>query len=488
MSKPRTPLSMRQATIIQFISRYSSVIVQLVITMVLARHLTPDEFGTVGIVTIFTNFFIMVSDLGLGSGIIQYQELTERDICGLFRLSFWMSVLLAALFMALSLPATLLYKNELLIRLFIAAAPGVFFSVFNVVPNGVLLREKRFMAVGIRLVVVNALSGLVAILLALAGAGCYALVAQFSVSSALLFLWDTVASGIRIRREPMLKPLRTIFSFSIFQFAHSVVTYFSRNLDNLMIGYFFGSAPLGYYDKAYKLSNYPLIGFSSVIESVLHPYLADLQHDSDAIYQRFVEIARGVFAVGILVSTCCMAASEEIIALMFGDQWQAAVPLFRAISVSIMFQMVTTLTGAVFKSLGKTREMLYTTIINTGIVFLAVSGGVIAKSLLLVAVLVSAAYCLNPLATFGILVVKGFRKPIRPFVRTFLPQLLSAVLMLGIAFALYTLLKGIALPLGPLLPLALKTALCAAVYALLLLLTGQWRCLSFLVSKTKKEA
>ena len=504
-------LSIRQAAAVQFASKYSNIAVQLVISMVLARLVTPAEFGIVALVTVFTSFFALLSDMGISAGIVQHKELDDADLSGLFLFSVGLAVALAALFALLSIPAGVVYdgleagrgQGDLLRSLFLVSSAGMFFSALNTVPDGILRRQKRFLAIGIRLVVVNLVTGCVAIAMAFAGAGCYALVAQFVLSSVLVFLCNFVLSGLRVRRVSVMRPLKAVWGFSSFQFAHGFVTYFCRNLDNLLVGTFFGSAALGFYNKAYRLSTYPVAGFTSVVASVLHPYLSDRQDRPDEIYDRFVRLTQGVFVVGIAVSACLVAAPDETVEVLFGEQWGASAPLLCALAVSVMFQMCTSLTGAIFQSLGATRDMFMSTVVNTAITVVAICLGVASGDLLVLAVLVSASFCVNPIATYYYLVPRAFGRPLGAFARTIAPQLVVAVAMMVVAFVLQwasgptgtlgtfasveafeqvalSVQLGTATQLGvgffaALAMLLLKVVACLAVYAFLLAVTGQWR-------------
>ena len=480
MSAKRQP-SIRQAAMIQFVSKASNVVVQIAVVMVLARLVTPGEFGLMAIVTVFTSFFVLVSDMGLSTGIVQYPELDSDDLSGLFLFSAIVSVVLAVLFALLSFPVSALFGAGQLRELFLFAAVGVFFAALNSVPNGILRREKRFFAMGIRLVAVNVATGGAAVALALAGAGCYALVAQFVLSCALSFAWNMVLSGLRVRRVPMLKPLKVVFGFSAFQLAHGFVNYFSRNMDNLLVGLFFGSTTLGLYDKAYRLSTYPVGAFNSVIASVLHPFLAEYRDDSGEIYRRFLKLIKGLFAIGVFVSACCVAASDEVMVVAFGGQWSGAGVLFMALVASAMFQVVSSMTGPVFQSLGRTREMFLTAVANTAIALAAILCGVASGDVVVLACLVSLSYFLNPIATFYLLVAHAFCMPIAPFVREMLPQLAVAAIMLAAGVAVRVLVDWCALPFWPVVPLVAKSGVCAAGYAALLAATGQWRYVQMLI-------
>ena len=185
-------------------------------------------------------------------------------------------------------------------------------------------------------------------------------------------------------------PLRAIWGFASFHMAHSFVNYFSRNMDNLLVGVAFGGAALGYYDKAYRVSGYPVGGFTSVVASALHPYLSDYRDRPEEIYARFAGLTRAMFAVGILMSACLVAAPGEVVAVLFGDRWGDAALLLRALGASAMFQMVTSLTGAVFQGLGATREMFRSAVVNTAVMLCAMGAGVASGDVAVLAALVSA--------------------------------------------------------------------------------------------------
>lgn len=146
--------------------------------MVLARLLTPEQFGTVAVVTVFLAFFNILADLGISTAIVQYKDLTEDECDGLFFFSLLMGAALALAFCVLGLPVSAIYGDAELVPLCCASAPAVLFATLNMVPNGLLLQRKRFRSISLRLVVASLGSGALAVGLALVGAGCYALVAQ----------------------------------------------------------------------------------------------------------------------------------------------------------------------------------------------------------------------------------------------------------------------------------------------------------------------
>lgn len=459
---------MRGAAILQLASKYSGVIVQLVLTVVLARILTPSEFGLVATVSVFTNFFAVLSDLGVSVGIVQYRDLTEDDVAGLLNISLLLGLALSVSFCILAGPISRLYGESSLAPLCSFASLSVFFATANAVPNGVLLRGKRFADISLRYVVVSVLSCVASCALAFFGAGAYALAANSVLASMGTFFWNMKASGVRPHRAPLLPPLRKIGRYSGFQALSTFVNYFSRNLDNMLMGLAFGPSALGLYDKAYKLTTYPNTYLTGVVSSVLQPFLSEHQDDRELIWDRFITLTKLCFALGIGAVSVFIAASPEVVEIMYGTQWSESASMLRVLGVSVAFQMCTSMTGAVYQSLGATDWAFRSTVVNTSITVFAVLFGVWTGNVMCLCALVSLAYCVNPAATYWYLVRRSFGRPIGDFCREFRVLLLDATLLWLSSFVLGGFSFGTAT-----LSLIVKLILIAIIYCVVLLLSRQ---------------
>ena len=460
-------MSMRAAALFQFGSKYVSMGAQLVITMVLARLIAPEDFGLVAIVTVFTGLFSLLSDMGVGVAIVQYRDLTEEDYGALFGFSALLALGLTAAFCAASPLIAAFYGDARLIPLCCAASPQLLFATLNMVPSGLMLKERRFDAIGIRLVCATVASGAVAIGLALGGAGCYALVVQSGLSAFIVLAWNLAARGVRYVSLRFKGPLRRIFSYSAYQFGFSLINYFSRNLDNMLIGRFMGSAQLGYYDKAYKLTGYPLSAFSSVIGSIIQPYMAEHQDEPDAIFNCFMRVEKLLSLVGAAVAAVFLCAPSEIIQVFYGPGWESAIPVFAVLGVSVYFQMMGNPSGAFFQSLGRTDYMFRVGLINTCITLVGLCIGLVGGSILTVAYGIAAAYCLHMFSIAYFLIHKGFGQGYG-CLKAFLPEIccgVAAACICGLVFSFVEL------------PLVASLAAKIALVGLLLLLsykaTGQ---------------
>lgn len=419
-------MGMRAAAVFQFGSKYISMGASLVITAVLARLIAPADFGLVAIVTVFTGLFALLSDMGVGSAIIQYQDLTEEDYGGIFGFSVILALGLTALFCALAPLIAIVYSDDRLIGLCLAASPMLFFSTLNMVPNGLMLKDRRFDKVAIRLVAATVISGTIAIFAACWGVGAYAIILQTVISSVVVFFWNLFSRPIRHISIHFKAPLRRIFSYSAFQFGFSLINYFSRNLDNMLIGRFLGSAQLGYYDKAYKLTTYPLSAIASVVGTIVQPYMAQHQDEPDVIFNCWLKIEKLLSLVGAIVSAVFFCCSSEIIDIFYGPGWDSATPVFAVLSISIYFQMMGNTSGAFFQSTGHTDFLFREGLINTGITILGLFAGLVTGSILGIAYGIATAYCLHELTIAYYLVHRSFGKSLS-CLKVFLPEILLSV-------------------------------------------------------------
>lgn len=457
-------MGMRAAAVFQFGSRYISMGASIVITAVLARLISPTDFGLVAIVTVFTGLFTLVSDMGVGTAIIQYQDLTEEDYGSIFGFSAILALGLTAIFCAVSPLIAMVYNDERLIGLCLAASPTLFFATINMVPNGLMLKDRRFDKVAIRLVVATVFSGTLAIVAAFCGVGAYAIILQTVISSAIVFFWNFFTRPIHHISLHFAAPLRRIFSYSAFQFGFSLINYFSRNLDNMLIGRFLGSAQLGYYDKAYKLTTYPLSAISSVVGGIIQPYMAEHQDEPDVIFNCWMKIEKLLSLIGAVVSAVFFCCSAEIIEVIYGPGWEQSIPVFGVLSISVYFQMMGNTSGAFFQSAGHTDYLFRGGLINTSITFVGLFIGLASGSILGIAYGIAAAYCVHEATLVYYLLYRSFGKT-PSCLKAFLPEIVVSIIACGVCFLVFSFIDLALVP-----SLALKLTIIFGIMAL-----GYWR-------------
>lgn len=427
-------ISIKKAALINAVSKYSTLIINLVINAILARLLTPDEFGIVAVTTVFTTFFGVIADMGMGSAVIQNKKLTNSDVNNIFSFTVYLALVLSLAFAALSIPLSIFYKNRIYIPLGLLLAVSIMFSTLNMIPNAMLMKEKRFVSVGVRNILVCVLSSIISIVLALLGFGCYTLVLHSLLNGAMIFAWNYKLTRPKFVFKYGKESIRKIRSFSVFQFSFSIVNYFARNIDNLLTSKFMGAAMLGYYDKAYKLMLYPVNNLTHVITPVLHPILSEHQNDKKYIYDKYVQLIKFLSLLGIFITTFCYNASEEIITIIYGNQWVKAIPCFQILSLSVWSQMLLATTGSIFQSIGKTKLLFITGCCTSAMTIGFIIEGLLEKNIESVARNIALSYNIQFIFSFFMLIHKGLGFKLHKFLIKLLPDIFMIVILLLIGY------------------------------------------------------
>lgn len=300
-----TTNSLKRASIINMVSKYSVVLLGLIFNAILARILTPDDYGVVAIATVFTNFFVLFSDMGIGAAVIQNKDLTDTDTNRIFTFTLFLGIALNILFSALSIFLVKIYDNSIYYKIGPLLGVSLAFSAFNMVPNAVLMKSKKFLMVGIRTILTGLMGYIAAVVIALLGGGCYAIVIQSIITSFLVFVWNIISTGLKPNTKNITISIKKIWGFSSYQFGFNIVNYFSRNMDNLLAGYYFGSAQLGFYDKAYRLMRYPVDNLTNIITPSIQPILSEHQNDCKYVLERYNKLAKTLSILAIYVTVTC---------------------------------------------------------------------------------------------------------------------------------------------------------------------------------------
>ena len=474
--------SLRKAVVIQFGAKYLNVIIQIGLTMILARLLAPEVHGTMAIVTVFISLFSIISNMGISAAVVQYRDLDLEDCSALFSFTLFLGLGLLALFCLVSLPISLLYSDAMLVPYMCFGSLSVLFNAINMVPNGLLMREKRFMALGLRLVISSVVSGAISVVLAMQGFGVYALVASNVLQAGVSCMWNLAASHIKLGRWHFMRPLRRIFKFSAFQFGSQLVQYFARHFDNMAIGFAFGNAALGVYDKGYKLAKYPIEIIPSTLNPVLKSFFSAAQDDAEAFFDLYFKVEKALSVCGCFITAFCVASAEGLILLAFGDQWTNAIPVFRWLSVSIVFQMVNYVVFSVLEGLKRTDYLFRLTLITTAVIIGLLLIGCAIGNLELTAALVSLGFVLFTVPNLYYVIHKAFGKSVVAWLKGFAPEFISGIVVLVALFALDTVL-----PCGPIATMFINLGVAVVIYALLMWRLGQLGYLKMLVRGKKKK-
>ncbi|MFT8917055.1 MAG: lipopolysaccharide biosynthesis protein [Oenococcus sp.] len=443
---------LRRGVFYTAIGKYSSLIANFIVNMILSRILSPRDYGIVAALMVFMPFFLLLSELGVGPAIIQSRILNKFDLSSIFKVLTLFSLVLSAVFGFSGFFLVSFYHSTVYYGLAWAMAPILFFSIMAIVPMAIMQREQRFKELNLINFFAYTSGGLSGILAALSGLGYYALVFTNAVPAIMNFLWIYWKSDFHIKKGFSLQSYKKISSYSNNQLGFGLVNYFSRNLDNILVGRFLGPSALGFYNKSYQLLTYPNTVFTAVVTPVLQPVLANYIDDVNAVRESYLKIIRILFLVGIPLSLFLCLNSRLVILFIFGNQWQPAILPFRIFTFSIWIQIVISTTGSIFQAMNLPRLLLILGGVNTLITVSFIVIGIWLGNISTVALLVDLAYFINFFLTFSFLMKNAlagsmsqlFNQMWRPLISGVLPTLMDGLFLYLGVFASSVFLQTIA--------------------------------------------
>lgn len=471
-------MEIKKAAFINAIGKYSKIFLSLIVNAILARILSAEDYGVVAVITVFSTFFTTFSDMGFGPAIIQNKDLSSEDIDNIYSFTVYISIFLMIVFAICAFPIAMFYGDKVYISLGQMLSVSLLFNALNMVPNGILNRDKKFIAIAIRTVVVYVVAAIVTIILAFMGLRYYALAIQAILTAFFTFIWNYVTTRPKFHLHFKMESIKKVLNYSGYQFAFNLVNYFSRNLDNLLTGKFMGSAELGYYNKAYTLMLYPVNNLTGVISPVLHPILSDYQDHLDVIYKKYMKIVRLLSCIGLYVAPVCFLASEEIITILYGPNWGKSVICFQFLAIAIIPQMINSSAGSIFQAIGNTKLLFTNSCINTGITVIAILVGVLGgKNIQTLSMCVAIAYLCHFVTAFTMLIKMGFKYKMSDFVKELLPELFILIVML-VAVKLYPIHIA-----GTIISTIVKCAYLGIVYVATLLVSKEYKLFVSLIKR-----
>lgn len=346
-------------------SQGATIATQMVCGVVLARLLSPSEFGLMALVTLVQTFIQRVfKDLGTGSAIVQRKEASPQLLSSVFFLNFGWGALLTLAVLALADPLGWLMGDGEVVPLLRVACFSFVISSLGLVPMAVIRRKLNYRLLAVLNYLSFSASLLIAVALAAAGMGVWAMVVGGLSGSVLVLVLSWLTSGWRPIRHFDRADIREISSYSLNLTGYQLALYFTLQGDRLIIGRFVGTLALGYYSMATRLFLTPIQLFSTVFSEVLFPALSRVQDDRQTVGDAVVRAtAVGCFALCPLLIGLSVV-SRPLVKVLVGEQWLPAAPLISILALVGVVSVVQANNTTVFRSVGRTDLQLRSGIIT----------------------------------------------------------------------------------------------------------------------------
>jgi len=332
-------------------------ILQMCSTVVLARLLTPQDFGLIAMVTAVTRFVVMFKDMGLSMATVQKAEINHGQISTLFWINVALSLGVMLVTAALAPVVAWFYVEPRLTWITLALAGVFVFGGLTVQHQALLRRNMRFGSLALIGIIEMVVGIVAAIIAAWYGAGYWSLVLMQLAGAIAGAIAVWVACGWRPGPPVRRSGVRPMLRFGGYLFGHDFLNYFFRNLDKILVGRFSGQFSLGLYSKACGLLLLPLNQLHAPVSAVVVPALSRLQKDSTKYKQFYLRAVYFMSFVTMPVYIFIFTHTEETIRLVLGNQWLQASHFFRILCVAAIYRPVASTTGWLYMSSGRTNKM-----------------------------------------------------------------------------------------------------------------------------------
>ncbi|HTY76569.1 MAG TPA: MOP flippase family protein [Candidatus Bathyarchaeia archaeon] len=374
-------MSLKQATIsgLKWTSAASAGVAALnfLKTVVVARILSPGDFGRAAIAIALLDVLRVFSDAGVGAAIVQRASVTARQLTAIFWVTVAISMLLSGAFIAGIPMLDAFYRAPALSPLFIATATVLPLGAVGTIHVLLLQRRLAFGALALADVASALLNGVVAVWGALAGYGALAivlgLVAGTGLRSVIVIAadWKEFLPLHRCR----ISDVRSFVGFGLFQMGDRLVRAFATRIDQILIGRFLGVTDLGYYSLAYNLAIQPIARAALILNRVTLPVFAKMQSEIPRLRRAFGQVLTLLSALVVPAMLFLVFFALPAIVTLYGPKWRPAAPLLQLLSLAAVFWTVDYPTTTLQVAMGQAGRSFMWSLIILGLTAAGVVAG-----------------------------------------------------------------------------------------------------------------
>ncbi len=346
------------------IQRYSTMFIQFISGIILARLLTPYDYGCIGMLTIFVVMAEAFIDGGFGSALIQKKRPTQEDYSTIFFWNLLMAVVLYAILFVSAPSIARFYKIPLLSDVLRVYGIVLFIYAFNVVQRNQLRKQLKFKVLSIVTIMSSIISLGVTITLAYKGFGVWSLVVQYLVMALIpaLVFWFV------IRWRPKMTfswtSFKELFGFGFYMFLTHLINQFGTQLQGLLIGRFYNASTMGYYSKAQRTESLASHTISSVMTQVTFPLYAEMQNDKKAMAKVIKKITMTLAYFSFPLLFIFLLLAKPLFIILYSERWLPSVPYFQVLCIAGLAGCLQAVNYQSISAIGKSRTMFVWTVVK----------------------------------------------------------------------------------------------------------------------------
>ena len=346
------------------LQKYSTMIIQFISGIILARLLTPYDYGCIGMLSIFMVLAEAFIDGGFGSALIQKKNPTQVDYSTIFYWNIGMSVLMYSVLFFSAPAIARFYKIPLLCNVLRVQGLVLFVYAFNIIQRNQLQKQLNFKILSIVTITTSLVSLSATIYMAYKGFGVWALVAQNLITASIpaIVFWFIIRW--RPKRIFSWVSFKELFNFGFFMFLTSLLNQFGQQIQGLLIGKVYNPSTMGYYSKAHNTERLASTTISSVMAQVTYPLYAEVQDDKAQLANMIKRITMTLSYITFPLMFILLLCAKPIFLLLYSDRWIDSVPYFQVLCIAGLAFSLQSVNNQSIAAVGKSKAMFIWTIIK----------------------------------------------------------------------------------------------------------------------------
>ena len=359
------------------LQKYSTMFIHFISGIILARLLTPYDYGCIGMLSIFMVLAEAFIDGGFGSALIQKKRPTQQDYSTIFFWNLGMAVVMYAVLFFTAPAISRFYGIPLLCDVLRVQGVVLFIYAFNIIQRNQLRKKLNFKLLSIVTIGTSLVALGITIYMAYKGYGVWALVAQNIITSAIpaLVFW------FYVKWRPVWtfswSSFKELFSFGFYMFLTHIFNSFGQQIQGLLIGKFYNASTMGYYSKAHGLERLASTSISSVMTQVTYPLYAEAQDNKKQLANIIRRITMTLSYITFPLMFILLLCAKPIFVLLYSDRWLQSVPYFQVLCIAGLAYCLQAVNNQSVAAVGESRAMFIWTVIKRTVGIGFIIGGLV---------------------------------------------------------------------------------------------------------------
>ena len=360
------------------LQKYSTMFITFVSGIILARLLTPHDYGCIGMLSIFMVLAETFIDGGFGSALIQKKRPSQEDYSTIFFWNLGMALLMYVILYVCAPAISRFYDIPLLCDVLRVQGLVLFIYALNIVQRNQLKKKLNFKVLSIVTITTSVIALCVTIYMAYKGLGVWSLVAQNLITAAI----PAVVFWFFIKWRPIWvfswRSFRELFSFGFYMLLTHLVNRFGQQIQGLLIGKVYNSSIMGYYSKAHGVERLASTSISKVMTEVTFPLYAEAQDNKAMMINMIKRLTMTLSYLTFPAMFILILLAKPIFILLYSERWLDSVPYFQVLCLAGLPNCLQAVNLQTISAIGKSKTMFYWTLIKRIVGVSAIVGGLYA--------------------------------------------------------------------------------------------------------------